>query len=181
MDESGLLMAPLVRRTWAPRGQTPVLLQEGGARKKVSVAVALCISPRRRRLALLYQTLENEYFNNTRIAEFLEMLLRRIPGRIILLWDGGPNHKGDPIREFKERYSHRMTFEPLPPYAPMLNPVEQVWQWLKWCRLNNFAAHNAHELNRKVVARLNVIWKNQRRLRRFFQASELPMPRALIS
>ncbi len=27
LDEGGLIMAPLVRRTWAPRGQTPVLLR----------------------------------------------------------------------------------------------------------------------------------------------------------
>ena len=30
IDESGLLMAPLVRRTWAPQGQTPDFVQSGG-------------------------------------------------------------------------------------------------------------------------------------------------------
>src|SRR5438270_3673730 len=41
IDESGLLMAPLVRRTWAVRGQTPVLQQRGKHRERVSVAAAL--------------------------------------------------------------------------------------------------------------------------------------------
>jgi hypothetical protein len=38
LDESGLMMAPLVRRTWAPRGQTPILLQRTRSRDKVSVS-----------------------------------------------------------------------------------------------------------------------------------------------
>ena len=50
IDESGLLMAPLVRRTWAPRGQTPELAQRSGHREKVSVAAALGLSPHRDRM-----------------------------------------------------------------------------------------------------------------------------------
>src|SRR4030042_3489790 len=52
IDESGLLMAPLVRRTWAVRGQPPVLVQRAGPREKVSVAAALWLSPRRARLGV---------------------------------------------------------------------------------------------------------------------------------
>ena len=63
MDESGLLMAPLVRRTWAPRGQPPDLDQGGGPRQKVSVAAALGLSPRRDRLGLYTRTLVNDYFD----------------------------------------------------------------------------------------------------------------------
>ena len=54
IDESGVLMAPLVRRTWALRGRTPDFVQGGGRgpREKVSVAAALWLSPRRERLGL---------------------------------------------------------------------------------------------------------------------------------
>src|SRR3989442_37037 len=52
LDESGLLMAPLVRRTWAPRGQTPILLQRTRSHDKVSVTAVLTVSPRRRRVSL---------------------------------------------------------------------------------------------------------------------------------
>ena len=59
-------MAPLVRRTWAPRGQTPDFVQSGGRgpREKVSVAAALWLSPRRERLGLYFKTLVNGYFDN---------------------------------------------------------------------------------------------------------------------
>src|SRR5207249_4750419 len=85
IDESGLLMAPLVRRTWAPRGQTPVLRQRGKHRERVSVAAALWVSPHH--LGLVFRTLVNDYFNNHRSAAFLEVLMREIPGRLIVIWD----------------------------------------------------------------------------------------------
>jgi len=37
IDESGLLLMPLVRRTLAPRGHTPVLTVKGRHREKVSL------------------------------------------------------------------------------------------------------------------------------------------------
>jgi putative transposase len=109
------------------------------------------------------------------------MLLRRLPGKIVVLWDGSSQHKGDLIRAVEHRYTDRLTLERLPPYAPMVNPVEFLWGWLKYGRLCNFGASDAHELNCKVVARLNVIPRNQKRLRTFFRASRLPLPRKLLS
>jgi hypothetical protein len=44
LDESGLLLLPLVRRSWSRCGQTPVLRQVGRNRKKVSAIAALCVS-----------------------------------------------------------------------------------------------------------------------------------------
>ena len=43
IDESGCLMAPLVRRTLAPCGDTPVLKTQGRHREKVSITAALSI------------------------------------------------------------------------------------------------------------------------------------------
>lgn len=43
IDESGLLMAPLLKRFWAPRGHPPTLLYKGGGRsEKVSIVAAIC-------------------------------------------------------------------------------------------------------------------------------------------
>jgi len=77
IDESGLMMAPLLRRTWAPRGQTPSLVQAGAHRKKVSVAAALWLSPRRDHLGLYFHTLADGYFDNWYMTAFLEAMLRQ--------------------------------------------------------------------------------------------------------
>ena len=180
IDESGLLMAPLVRRTWSPRGETPVLLQKGKHREKVSVAAALCLSPARQRLRLLFQTLVNAYFDNQRTADFLRAVLCQVPGRLVVLWDGGTMHKGDPIHDLLEGYPTRLNVERLPPYAPMLNPVEPIWSWLKYGRLCNFAPGDARALNEAVVAELTPLRRDQNSLRGFWHASDLPLPRALL-
>lgn len=172
-------MAPLVRRTWAPRGQTPLLAEKAGSREKVSVASGLWVSPGRDRLGLFSWTLINEYFDNACAAAFIEALLRELGERVIVLWDGGAMHKGDPIRDLTRRFAGRLCLEPLPPYAPMLNPVEYVWSWLKYSRLCNFAPRDARQLNRRVVAELAAIHEDQRLLESFVHAAGLPLRLAL--
>jgi transposase len=181
VDESGLLMAPLVRRTWSPRGQTPSLVQRGAHRKKVSVAAALWLSPRRDHLGLYFHTLPDGYFDNWYVTAFLEAMLHDLSGRFVVVWDGGTMHKGDPIRALEAHFADRLSLEPLPPFAPMLNPIEPLWSWLKYSRLNNFAPRDPIELDGRVIAELTAIREDQAFLRNLFHASELPMPLTLLS
>ena len=181
IDESGLLMAPLVRRTWAPRGQTPALEQCGGHRQKVSVAAALWLSPRRDRLGLSFQTLPNGYFDNWYVTAFLEAMPRELAGRFVVVWDGGPMHRGDPIRQLASHVEDRLSLEDLPPWAPMLCPVEPLWGWLKYDQLCNFAPQDALQLNERVIAEWTTIREDQTFLRNLFHASERPLPRTLLS
>ena len=53
-DESGFLLAPLVAKTWAPRGCTPLLRHRQGRRDKISVISGISLSPKRHRLGLYY-------------------------------------------------------------------------------------------------------------------------------
>ncbi len=172
-------MAPLVRRTWAPRGGRPTLHQKGKHREKVSLAVAFWLSPKRERLGLIYRTLENDYFNNQHVARFLEELMREIANRLVVLWDRGNMHKGDPIRAQVERFRPRLTLELLPPWAPMIDPAEPIFSWLKYGRLSNFAPHDAHELNQAIETELDAVRDDQDLLRHLWHASHLPLPKAL--
>jgi hypothetical protein len=181
MDESGLLMAPLLRRSWAVRGQPPGQKQKARHREKVSVAAALWLSPARDRLALAYQTLANGYFSNVEVAEFLRGAVEGLPAPVIALWDGGTMHQGGPIRELRERARGRLDIEPLPPNAPEMMPVEPLWRCLKYGRLCNFAPRDAAHLNEAIVRELVAIGGNQELLANFFHLSDLPLPRALLS
>jgi putative transposase len=181
MDESGLLMAPLLRRSWAPRGRPAEQRQKAGHRQKVSVAAALWLTPLRDRLALAYQTLPNGYFANVEVAEFLQGAVEGLPGPVIAVWDGGTMHKGGPIRELVEQSRGRLDIEPLPAHAPELMPVEPLWRCLKYGRLCNFAPRDAAHLNEAIVRELEAIGGDQELLANFFHLSDLPLPRALLS
>jgi transposase len=174
-------MAPLVRRTWAPRGRAPELVQSGGHREKVSVAAALWLSPRRDRLGLYSKALVNGYFDTWHMASFLEAMIHDLDGRFVVVWDGGPMHKGDPIHQVTDRFADRLCLEALPPWAPMLNPTEPLWGWLKYGRLCNYTPQGAAELNDRVTAELAMIENDQGFLRNLYHASKLPLPRTLLT
>lgn len=174
-------MAPLLRRSWAPRGQPPPLKQKTGHREKVSVAAALWLPPAWDQLRLAYQTLVNGYFTNVEVAEFLDQAVEGLPYPLLVLWDGGTMHQGGPIRELVARSKQGLQLERLPAYAPELMPVEPLWNWLKYGRLCNFAPHDAQDLNNAVIRELDGLQENQELLLHFWFLSALPVPRTLLS
>lgn len=174
IDESGFLLSPLVRRTLAPRGQTPLLKTWGGHRERVSATAALTISPRRHRLNLYFCTYPKAFVNQERAADFLRNLLKRLPGPVIVVWDGGPMHKGDAIRAVLRDFP-RLSLEKLPPYTPELNPVEYLWNHLKYGALSNFVPDDVLHLDCVLRRRLSRARQSKQRLRSFFRQSGLPI------
>jgi transposase len=181
LDESGLLMAPLLRRSWALRGHPPASRYKAGHREKVSVAGVLWLSPERDRLGLGYQTLVNGYFTNVEVAGLLGGILLSLDSPAIVLWDSGSMHKGSPIRGLVEELSGRLEIEPMPAHAPTLMPVEFVWRWLKYGRLCNFTPRDAPALNAAVVRELDAVLHNQVLLSSFCHQSALPLSLTLIT
>jgi putative transposase len=178
VDETGCLVAPLVRRTQAPRGKTPILKQRGRHREKVSVIAALSLSPGRKRVGLYAQTHPRSFINSSKTALFLRQLLRHLRGRVILVWDRGNMHKGPPIRKLLADYP-RLDTEFLPPYAPDLNPVEHLWRHLKLDRLVNFAPDDADQLDNYLTDYLDDAKHDPRRLKACFRASKLKLPKRI--
>ena len=125
LEESGLRTVPLLRRSLAPRGQTPVIPQKGSGRQKVSVIGAMALSPRLPRLSLHFQTRVKDSYDNVAVPAFLRQLLRHLHGKVILVWDRAPFHRGPAIRALPCR-TGRLWLEQLLPYAPELNRVEPL-------------------------------------------------------
>ena len=181
IDESGFFLNPLVRRTWAPRGQTPILRSWGRHRDKVSVVAAISLSPERKRLGLYFHADPRHYIIAETMVSFLRAVLKRLRGRVIVVWDGGSSHKGPLIRELLSRYP-RLHLERLPAYAPELNPVEQLWSHLKHGRLANFVPRNLWHLNHVVQEHLLAARRTAGLLKALWKASKLPLPHpALLS
>ena len=176
IDEAGFLLAPLLRRTWAPRGQRPVSEQRASHRDKVSALAALTLSPIRGQPGLYFQTYPGEYIANADVALFLRQLLRHLRGQVVLLCDQGTMHKGDPIWAVIGDYASRLTMAYLPPYAPDLNPVEWLWSWLKYSRLANYTAPGVAELDEAARRELGAALRSPQLLHSFFQGSSFPLP-----
>jgi transposase len=120
-----------VVRPYAPVGQTPTL-REWCTRDHLSAISAL--SPQGK----LYFHSQDRTINSDDVVAFLEHLLREVPGRIVIIWDGAPIHRSHTIREFLTNgASQRLHLERLPAYAPELNPGEGLWQQLKGVELRH--------------------------------------------
>jgi len=128
VDESGFLLIPTVRKTWSPVGQTPIV-PHCYRHDRISAISGISVSPRRFHCTLYCQLFEDN-IQGEEAAHFLRHLLRQIPGHVIVLWDNGQIHRGDPIQEFLLR-TRRLHLVSFPAYAPELNPDEGVWNHLK--------------------------------------------------
>ena len=160
-----------MRRTLAPKGQTPTLIVRGRHRQKVSVMAALTLSPRRNRLGLYFTTLQDGYFQTEQVVDFVRDLLRHLRGRVILVWDGWNVHR----KAARLVRSRRLETVPLPSYAPELNPVEHLWNRLKWTHLANAAPADSTELHARLRPLLHQARLSTPCLQSFWQGARLPL------
>jgi len=169
------MLTPLVRRTFAPRGQTPV--QKCWDRHdRISAISALTISPERHRLGLYFQLLEdNRNAHAEDIVKFLRLLRRQIQRPLAVIWDRINIHDHSRhVRQYLARNHHIRTHR-LPAYAPELNPDEGVWNHTKFARLANFAARDVDDLRRAVTAELERLRYRKDLLAGFVRHSGLPI------
>ena len=135
-DESGVSERPPVRRTWAPKGETPVLVYAFNW-KKLSISAALGYRWDGKRCRLWFQTRPGSY-NDERLIAFLRDLKKHLRGQeAILIWDGLPAHKSRKMKQYLESQRSWLQVEMLPGYSPDLNPVEDLWGNIKGQELAN--------------------------------------------
>lgn len=145
VDEAGFYLLPMVVRTYAPRGQTPIL-RVRLTRDHLSAIGGITQDGR-----LFMQTQEHAY-KAVEVIAFLRMLLRKIPGDLLIIWDGSPIHRADVVKAFlASQQGKRLHLEPLPGYAPELNPQEQVWNLLKRRELKNLCCRDLAMLRQELV------------------------------
>ena len=148
-DESGVSQRPPVRRTWAPKGETPLWIHAFNW-KKMSICAALGYRWDGQRSKLYFQTREGSY-NTPSLAQFLKDLKRELRGpKAVLVWDGLPAHKSREMKAYLAPQRDWLVVERLPGYAPDLNPVETLWGNIKGQELANRCAPDLGEVQRAV-------------------------------
>jgi len=164
------MLQPVVRRTWAPRGKTPVHYS-WDRRDRLSVISALTVSPNRRRLGLHFDIHDHNIDTDT-FELFVRWLRRRIRRGIILVLDRWSVHRSG-ARRLTERFGSKVRIEWLPAYAPDLNPVEAVWSHTKYADLANYIPDHVDALADEVAGSLARANDNQSLLRSFSHYAQL--------
>jgi hypothetical protein len=172
LDESGFMLQPVRRRTWAPSGQTPVL-RAWDRHDRLSAVGLIGVSPTRHRLSLYFH-LASENVDTEQVIWLLHLLHRHYRRHVIIVWDGLGAHRSA-AAHFEKHYPDWFTFEPLPSYSPELNPVEQCWNHTKYSDLANFIPDDLDDLHEAIDTSITQQSKDQELLASFFAYSKLAL------
>ena len=144
IDESGFYLLPMAVRTWAPRGETPVLKYR---LTHDHLSAISAITPQGK----LYMMVQDRSFHSPDVVRFLKHLLRHIPGKLLIIWDGSTIHRGYAVKDFlSDGATARILLERLPGYAPDLNPDEGIWNYLKRVELKNVCCRDLLHLREEL-------------------------------
>jgi len=171
LDESGFLLTPPVRKTWSPRGQTPII-RHVYRHDRISAISEISVSPIYRNLGL-YCQLFDKNIDGEIVCAFLKDVLHHLRGHIIVLLDNGKIHKGAPIYQLLRRFP-RLHLASFPAYAPELNPDEGIWRLLKQA-LANSRPDTSQELADLLSGELCRLSQSPVLLMSCIEQSELPL------
>lgn len=164
------MLTPVVRRTYAPRGKTPV--QPCWDRHdRISAISAITLAPDQQ-LDLCFTLLaDNENAHGRDSSRFLEQLQTQCPSPLTIIWDRGNIHdRCAEVRGYLALHPEIVT-EKFPAYAPELNPQELVWSYTKYGRMSNFAPKNTNDLRTRLHGELTTLRNRKDLLASFVQHS----------
>jgi len=175
IDEAGFMLEPLTRKTWAQRGHTPVIKVSENRHDRISVIGAMTINLVTKQFGFLFHlSHDNTNFRGYTIVPFLDHIHSKLHNDIRLVWDSIKIHYAEPVNNyFASHPSFKVFF--FPEYAPELNPVDNVWGYIKHNRLANFCPPNLLELRKQVKAELFRIQKRPDLLESMFRHTGLSL------
>ncbi len=166
IDESACYLLPLLSQTWAPKGQTPVLLEQAG-RSHLSLIAAIAPNGR------LYVSGQDQAFCSEDVLGFLAYLCRRYRKRnLLVVWDGAAIHRSQAVKDWLKQRPGRVHLERLPAYSPELNPVELLWSQLKRS-LANQVFTNLSQLTEAILMQLAQLQSCPQLVAAFFRKKDV--------
>lgn len=112
--------------------------------------------------------------NAADVVAFLPHLLREVPGRMVIIWDGAPIHRSHVVKDFLALGgAERLHLERLPAYAPELNPGEGLWAQLKGVELRHVCGFNLPPLRAELRDAVTRVRRKPRVIKGFFRGAQL--------
>lgn len=129
MDETGLRTESDNRRSWSPKGLSPIL-ESNGSHAGLNIIGATEITKN-------YDTISDVYsadhsITNVEIEAFMDHLLELNPNKkVYLVLDNAPTHNNKKIQSYWSKHTEQLVLINTARYSPQLNPQENIWKLLK--------------------------------------------------
>ena len=148
VDESGFSELPNVRRTWSPRGVTPIIRHHFNWKRLHAIVAIDCEIDGSDLNVVFY--LQPGTINKESMVAFLDAMHSEIDGPVVLLWDGLPVHRSKIVKEHIDSCKEWLKVERFPAYAPELNPVEYLLSAIKSKDVANLCAVSIDHIASKL-------------------------------
>ena len=126
-DEAHFRADAELRGKWVLRGE-PALVHSSSPRRgeKASYYSAVCLETG----GVEWMELDGNSNGESSVA-FLEQLRHHHSGRLNVIWDNAPAHRGEVVREYLRTPGLDLRLVNLPAYSPDFNADEAIWGWAR--------------------------------------------------
>lgn len=160
-DEMGLRSDHSAGTSYSRRGHTPVI---AGTGKRFRCNLISAITNRGQLNFMVFKA----PFDTPVFLRFARRLLKQAAGKIFLIVDGHPVHRGKEVARWMQARAERITLFFLPGYAPELNPDELLNQDVKTNAVGKRRPHDQRELMHNVRGHLHRRQRQPHLVKRFF-------------
>jgi len=143
-DEARFGQKGTITRVWARKGSRPRAVRQMGF-TSLYVLAAVCAATGAVSALIMPE------LNTVVVNLFLEQFSRELPAGVhaVLIWDGAGFHTGAELV-----VPSNVSLIQLPPYSPELNPVENLWHYLRAHHWSNRRYQDYNELQEEAVRSL---------------------------
>lgn len=154
-DEARFGTQGTITRVWARKGSRPRAVRQNG-REWLYVLMAVCAATGAASALIMPE------LNTAVVNLFLEQLSRDLPAgvRAVLIWDGAGFHTGKDLV-----VPGNVSLIQLPPYAPELNPVENLWHYLRSHHWSNREYDGYKGLQEEAIRGVRAVCEDTERLK----------------
>jgi transposase len=143
-DEARFGQKGTIARVWARKGSRPRAVRQAGF-TSLYVMAAVCAATGSVSALIMPE------LNTAVVNLFLEQFARELPAGVhaVLIWDGAGFHTGADLV-----VPGNVSLIQLPPYSPELNPVENLWHYLRAHHWSNRRYRDYNELQEEAARSL---------------------------
>jgi transposase len=161
-DETGISNQDQIGRSWAPKGQTPVVARTA---KRITQSLISAVSNRGLMRFMLY----DGALNAERFIAFLRRLTKDAAQKVFLIVDNLRVHHAKRVKAWLASHRHEIELFYLPAYAPDHNPDEYLNNDLKQKLRQKPQPASKEDLIKNTRALLRAIQRSPARVQAYFR------------
>jgi transposase len=163
-DETGVKNECQYGRSYAPKGKTPTRTKMG---KHLSLNMISTITNQGKVRFMTYKGT----MNSAMLIKFLIRLTKGKKEKIYLILDNLKVHHSNPVKQWVEKNTSKITLFFLPSYSPERNPDEYLNCDLKYSLSQKVMPKNDEQLKNNVQSHMKLLQRRPQRVVKYFEHS----------